>query len=58
LENSLIILGWDIGLEGIQLGGERKILIPSAMAYGSKGAPPDIPGNSDLNFEVKCVALN
>jgi FK506-binding nuclear protein len=58
LENLLIILGWDIGLEGIQIGGERKILIPSAMAYGSKGSPPDIPGNSDLSFEVKCVALN
>jgi FK506-binding nuclear protein len=44
-------------LEGIQLGGERKIHIPAAMAYGSK-ALPDIPSNSDLNFEVKCVALN
>ena len=51
------LLGWDIGLEGIQLGGERKILIPSAMAYGSKGIAPDIPANSDLSFEVKCVDL-
>jgi FK506-binding nuclear protein len=45
-------------LEGIQVSGERKILIPSSMAYGPKGSPPDIPPNSDLTFEVKCVALN
>jgi FK506-binding nuclear protein len=51
------MLGWDIGLEGIQLGGERKIVIPAAMAYGSKKIP-DIPANSDLSFEVKCVTLN
>jgi FK506-binding nuclear protein len=49
--------GWDIGLEGIQVGGERKIHIPAAMAYGSK-ALPNLPANSDLIFEVKCVGLN
>jgi FK506-binding nuclear protein len=53
----LLTSGWDIGLEGIQLGGERKITIPAAMAYGSKKIL-DIPVNSDLVFEVKCVALN
>ncbi len=53
----LLMIGWDIGLEGIQLGGERRITIPAAMAYGSKKLP-DIPANSDLVFEVKCVSLN
>ena len=56
-EDSLTFLGWDVGLEGIQLGGERRITIPAAMAYGSKKLP-DIPANSDLTFEVKCVSLN
>jgi len=50
-------LGWDIGLEGIQIGGERKVSIPAAMGYGSKKMS-DIPANSDLTFEVKCVGLN
>ena len=53
----ILITGWDIGLEGIQLGGERKINIPAAMAYGSKSIP-DIPPNSDLIFEVKCVNID
>ena len=53
----MLILGWDIGLEGIQLEGERKVNIPAAMAYGSKNLP-DIPANSDLIFEVKCVNID
>jgi len=44
-------------LEGIQLGGERKVSIPAAMGYGSKKMA-EIPPNSDLSFEVKCVSLN
>lgn len=51
------MLGWDIGLQGIQVGGQRKITIPAAMAYGSQRTP-DIPPNSDLVFEVKCVSMN
>jgi FK506-binding nuclear protein len=50
-------LGWDIGLQGIQLGGERKILIPAAAAYGNK-SQSGIPANSDLVFDVKCVSLD
>lgn len=53
----ILIAGWDIGLEGIQLGGERKINIPAAMAYGSQRIP-DIPPNSDLIFDVKCVNID
>jgi FK506-binding nuclear protein len=51
------VIGWDIGLQGIQLGGERKIRIPAAAAYGAK-AQAGIPSNSDLVFEVKCVSLD
>jgi FK506-binding nuclear protein len=50
-------LGWDIGLEGIQLGGERKIQIPANMGYAGKKVP-GIPANSDLVFDVKCVSFN
>lgn len=52
-----VIKGWDIGLQGISAGGERRIIIPANLAYGSKGAPPDIPKNASLTFDVKCLAV-
>lgn len=52
-----VIKGWDIGLEGLQNGGERRVKIPAALAYGKKGAPPTIPPNSTLTFDVKCVGV-
>jgi FK506-binding nuclear protein len=45
-----VIKGWDIGLAGMQVGGERRITIPPGMAYGKKGTP-GIPGNSTLVFD-------
>lgn len=45
-----VIKGWDIGLEGMQVGGERRLRIPAASAYGKKTLP-DIPGNSTLIFD-------
>jgi len=44
-------------MAGMQIGGERKIHVPAAAAYGSR-KQPDIPPNSDLIFEVKCVGIN
>jgi len=52
-----VIKGWDIGIAGIAVGGERRITVPGNLAYGSKGAPPDIPPNATLIFDVKCLEI-
>jgi len=52
-----VIKGWDIGIAGMSVGGERRITIPANLAYGSKGAGADIPGNSTLVFDVKLLEI-
>lgn len=51
-----VIKGWDIGVAGMAVGGERRIVIPAPYAYG-KQALPGIPANSELTFDVKLVSL-
>ncbi|KAF9481510.1 hypothetical protein BDN70DRAFT_830782 [Pholiota conissans] len=51
-----VIKGWDEGIAGMQVGGERVLTIPPNMGYGSKKSGP-IPPNSTLIFEVKLLEI-
>lgn len=53
-----VIKGWDQGLLGMCIGEERKIQIPSRLAYGARGIPGVIPQNADMIFDVKLVDIN
>ena len=57
LGSGQVIKGWDIGLAGMSAEGERRIVIPASLAYGSKGTA-GIPGNSELTFDVKLLEIN
>lgn len=51
-----VIKGWDVGVAGMAVGGERRIVIPAPMAYG-KSKIPGIPPNSELTFDVKLLSI-
>lgn len=51
-----VIQGWDQGLVGIKQGGERRLVIPSNLAYGSQSSGV-IPANADLVFYVKLLRI-
>ena len=52
-----VILGWDRGLVGMQVGGTRTLAIPYDLGYGTAGSLPKIPGYAGLLFEVKLIGV-
>ena len=52
-----VIQGWTEGMQLVGAGGMIELQIPSALGYGDRGAPPDIPPKATLHFLVELIAV-
>ena len=52
-----VIQGWERGFAGMRVGGERRLFVPAVYAYGAQGAPPAVPPNAALVFDVELMAV-
>jgi FKBP-type peptidyl-prolyl cis-trans isomerase len=57
LGNQEVIKGWDEGVAGMKVGGKRRLLIPSKLGYGKRGAGRVIPADADLVFDVELLKV-
>lgn len=52
-----VLKGWDLGINGMRVGGKRRLLVPPQLGYGGAGAPPTIPGGATLIFDIELLEV-
>ncbi|MGJ8682875.1 FKBP-type peptidyl-prolyl cis-trans isomerase [Paraglaciecola sp.] len=57
LSKKRVIQGWFIGLQGMKVGGKRRLFVPASLAYGERTVGDMVPANSDLTFEIELLEV-